>query len=83
MTEYESKYSEERDKRLPPEKVMDVIGVEPGMVIGEAGAGNGYFTFKLRSRIGKDGAVYANDNLPRILRKTGIYPRSHPADPAS
>jgi len=63
MTEYELKYSKERDKRLPPEKVMDAIGLEPGMVIGEAGAGNGYFTFKLRSRIGKEGAIYANDIL--------------------
>jgi len=64
MTEYEMRYSEERDKHLPPEKVMDAIGLEPGMVIGEAGAGNGYFTFKLRSRIGKEGAIYANDILP-------------------
>jgi ubiquinone/menaquinone biosynthesis C-methylase UbiE len=64
MTDYELKYSEERDKRLPPEKVMDSIGLEPGMVIGEAGAGNGYYTFKLRDRIGKGGAIYANDILP-------------------
>jgi len=64
MTEYESKYSEERDKRLPPDKVMDAIGLKSGMVIGEAGAGNGYFTFKMRSRIGKEGAIYANDILP-------------------
>ena len=43
---------------------MDATGLEPGMVIGEAGAGNGYFTFKLRSRIGKERAIYANDILP-------------------
>ena len=33
MTEHESKYSEERDKRLPPDKVMDAIGLKSGMAI--------------------------------------------------
>ena len=50
-----------RDRWQQPEKVMDVIGVEPGMVIGEAGAGEGYFTFKLSKRVGENGLVYAND----------------------
>jgi len=27
----------------PPKKVMDAIGVKPGMVIGEAGAGRGRY----------------------------------------
>jgi ubiquinone/menaquinone biosynthesis C-methylase UbiE len=51
----------ERDARLRPERVMDAIGVRPGMVIGEAGAGRGYFTFKLARRVGAQGKVYAND----------------------
>ena len=50
-----------RDRWQQPEKVMDVIGVKPGMVIGEAGAGTGYFTFKLSKRVGEKGLVYAND----------------------
>ena len=50
-----------RDRQLQPEKIMDVIGVKPGMVIGEAGAGRGYFTFKLSKRVGETGTVYAND----------------------
>jgi len=50
-----------RDARLQPERVMDAIGVRPGMVIGEAGAGRGYFTFKLARRVGASGRVYAND----------------------
>jgi ubiquinone/menaquinone biosynthesis C-methylase UbiE len=41
-----------RDAELLPERVMDVIGIRPGMVLGEAGAGHGYFTFKLARRVG-------------------------------
>ena len=50
-----------RDARLQPERVMAAIGIRPGMVIGEAGAGRGYFTFKLARRVGASGKVYAND----------------------
>jgi len=50
-----------RDARLQPERVMDAIGIRPGMVVGEAGAGRGYFTFKLARRVGASGKVYAND----------------------
>ena len=50
-----------RDAELQPERVMDAIGVRPGMVVGEAGAGRGYFTFKLARRVGDGGKVYAND----------------------
>lgn len=52
---------ERRDARLQPERVMDVVGIRPGMVVGEAGAGRGYFTFKLARRVGASGKVYAND----------------------
>jgi ubiquinone/menaquinone biosynthesis C-methylase UbiE len=50
-----------RDARLQPERVMDAVGIRPGMVVGEAGAGRGYFTFKLARRVGVSGKVYAND----------------------
>jgi ubiquinone/menaquinone biosynthesis C-methylase UbiE len=50
-----------RDAQLQPERVMDAIGVRPGMIVGEAGAGRGYFTFKLARRVGVSGKVYAND----------------------
>ena len=59
--------SSRRDKWMQPEKIMDAIGVIPGMVIGEAGAGEGYFTFKLAHRVGNSGRIYANDILERVL----------------
>lgn len=45
----------------PPEKIMDAIGLKPGMVIGEVGAGFGRFTVWLARRVGHNGLVYAND----------------------
>jgi ubiquinone/menaquinone biosynthesis C-methylase UbiE len=57
-----------RDKVHQPERVMATVGVEPGMVIGEVGAGRGYFTFKLSDRVGRSGRIYANDINPNVLR---------------
>ena len=51
----------DRETWQPPEQIMDSIGVKPGMIIGEAGAGRGYFTFYLAGRVGQKGKVYAND----------------------
>lgn len=51
----------QRDQWQQPERVMDSLRIQPGMVIGEAGAGEGYFTFKLSQRIGENGIIYAND----------------------
>lgn len=50
-----------RDEWQKPGEVMDSIGVKPGMVIGEVGAGRGYFTLKLAERVGPGGNIYAND----------------------
>ncbi len=50
-----------RETWQPPEKILDAIGVRPGMRVGEAGAGQGYFTFPLARRVGSEGVVFAND----------------------
>jgi tRNA A58 N-methylase Trm61 len=56
---------EEWEKRTfakqPPEQVMDGAGIEPGMVIGEVGAGRGRFTVHLARRVGPEGKILAND----------------------
>ena len=52
----------------PSDIIMDVIGVKPGMTIGEVGAGNGRFAIKVASRVGVDGRVYANDIDPEAIR---------------
>ena len=62
-----------RDSVEQPEKVMEATGVKPGMVVGEVGAGAGYFTFWLSRGVGETGKVYANDidshGLSRIERR--------------
>jgi ubiquinone/menaquinone biosynthesis C-methylase UbiE len=52
---------------LDIQRAMDVVGVVPGMVVGEAGAGDGYFSLPMARRVGTAGAVYANDISGRAL----------------
>ena len=49
------------NERQPPELVLKTIGIKPGMIIGEVGAGRGRYTVQIASRIGPFGIVYAND----------------------
>jgi CubicO group peptidase (beta-lactamase class C family)/ubiquinone/menaquinone biosynthesis C-methylase UbiE len=63
--------AEPREKRAndiqPPELVMDILGVRPGLVVGEVGAGRGRVTVHLAARVGNAGKVYANDIDPSAL----------------
>jgi len=68
-----------RDRDHQPERVMDAVGLQPGMVVGEVGAGHGYFTFWLAGRVGPSGKIYANDisrsallAIERRCRQEGI-----------
>ncbi len=45
----------------PPEQVMDSLGVKPGMVIAEVGAGRGRYIVHMAKRVGETGKIYAND----------------------
>ena len=58
-----------RDREMQPERVMDAIGIRPGMVVGEPGAGTGYFTFWMSARVGNEGLIYANDINERSLER--------------
>jgi ubiquinone/menaquinone biosynthesis C-methylase UbiE len=56
------------NERQPPHAVLKAIGIEPGMIIGEVGAGRGRYTVQIASRIGPSGRVYANDIEQDYLR---------------
>jgi len=44
-----------------PIRVMDEIGIKPGMTVADVGAGDGWFTFYLADRVGPPGRVIAED----------------------
>lgn len=62
-----------RDLRDRPEAILELLGLEPGMRVGEAGAGAGYFTFFLSALVGERGVVYANDNDAYMLAALEYY----------
>ena len=54
--------NEARLNRLqPPDQVMDAIGIKPGMVVAEIGAGQGRYVVQIAARVGETGKVYAED----------------------
>ncbi len=61
--------NEARLNRLqPPERVMDEVGVTPGMILAEIGAGRGRYVVQLAVRVGETGKVYAEDINKASLR---------------
>ena len=59
----------EREREEQPAKALDLIGIEPGMTVGDVGAGTGYMTLRIAKRVGESGKVYANDIQPEMLDK--------------
>jgi predicted methyltransferase len=51
-----------------PEQALQLIGIRPGMVVADVGAGSGYMTTRLARLVGPGGMVYANDIQPRLLQ---------------
>lgn len=54
-------WEKEINERQPPAIVFKAIGVQPGMTIGEIGAGRGRYTVLLANEVGPGGKVFAND----------------------
>ncbi len=44
-----------------PERVVQSLGLKPGMAVADIGSGTGYFTFQLAEVVGPSGKVYAVD----------------------
>jgi len=58
---------EDREKFEQPERVLDSLEIRPGMTIADVGAGNGYFTLRLASRVKDAGRVFAVDVQQAML----------------
>ena len=52
---------EARDRVREAERVMDGADIRPGMTVADIGAGEGYYTIRLASRVGPEGRVLAED----------------------
>jgi len=50
-----------RDAHGEAERVLDRLGVKPGMRVADVGAGDGYYTVRLAKRLGPGGTIYAQD----------------------
>jgi precorrin-6B methylase 2 len=65
------RWSEEWEDRFEPiqptARIMDTLGIRPGMVVAEIGAGNGRFAVRVAARVGDEGRVYASDIDPEAL----------------
>ena len=61
----------DRDKKLHVERVMDLLGIAPGKVVADVGAGSGWFTVRAAARVGPRGTVYAEDINPKAIDYIG------------
>lgn len=57
----------DRDKKLHVDRVMDLLGIAPGKVVADIGAGSGWFTVRAAARVGAGGQVYAEDINPKAI----------------
>jgi ubiquinone/menaquinone biosynthesis C-methylase UbiE len=57
---------ESRDRLNEADKVMNMAGIKSGMTVADIGAGEGYYTIRLSSRVGKGGRVLAQDIVPEV-----------------
>jgi ubiquinone/menaquinone biosynthesis C-methylase UbiE len=56
-----------RDRVGEAEKVMQLLGVKPGMTVADIGAGNGYYTVRLSKAVEPGGRVLAEDIVPAYV----------------
>jgi len=78
---WERLVSPERHALLDPARLLDRIGVQAGMSVADLGAGPGFFTLPLASRVGPAGTVYATDisaDMLAVLARRGLPAHVHP-----
>jgi ubiquinone/menaquinone biosynthesis C-methylase UbiE len=57
----------DRDLWQKPDQIMDAMGIADASVVGDIGAGSGWFTIRLARRVGPRGLVYAEDVQPEMI----------------
>jgi len=61
----------DRDLYQRPEQIMDALQIGEGSVVADLGAGGGWFTVRLASRVGPNGRVYAEDIQEQMINAIG------------
>ena len=58
-----------RDKIIPPQKILNEIGIKPNLILLDYGCGPGSFSLAAAELVGKTGKVFALDIHPLALKK--------------
>jgi SAM-dependent methyltransferase len=59
----------EREREEQGERMLAALGLRPGMVVADVGAGTGYHSRRIARRVGPAGIVYAVDVQPGMLQE--------------
>jgi len=57
-----------REREESAEEMREQLGLEPGMVVCDMGAGNGYHSLPMAEMVGEEGMVWAVDIQPQMLQ---------------
>ena len=57
----------DRDKKLQVDRVMNILGIGPGKIVADIGAGSGWFTERAARRVGRGGRVFSEDINPDAI----------------
>jgi ubiquinone/menaquinone biosynthesis C-methylase UbiE len=60
---------EEREREEQPQNAIAQFNLKPGMMVGDVGAGTGYYSIRMAKLVGPAGLVYANDIQPGMLER--------------
>ncbi len=60
---------DERERAGEAARVIQWLGIQPGMVVADIGAGSGYYTTRLAAAVGPQGQVLAQDVVPDYLTR--------------
>jgi len=57
----------ERAQEEQPDKALDIVGLHPGMMVADVGAGTGYMSIRMARRVAPGGQIYSEDIQPEML----------------
>jgi ubiquinone/menaquinone biosynthesis C-methylase UbiE len=60
---------EDRVREEQPEKAIAQLNLKPGMIVGDVGAGTGFYSIRMAKEIEPGGVVFANDIQPGMLQR--------------